>query len=204
MFSKPFSISVSIVSLFICFVSFKPVNASEERGLRIALVNVQKIEEKSSASKDMRKKILNKEEELRKELLKRKNELESNFKSLESKRAILSQSELQKKAQKLESDFQKLQIDEQKYGQIFEAAKMISFAEIQEYIKKATNKVASDKYDMVIPFGLAVYLNEDRFDDVTDKVISEMEKISKTVNYEKAYKQAKEQMEKMIQASKKK
>ena len=191
-----------ISSAVIGLSTFNIANA-DNKDVNIALVNIQKIEEDSSASKDMRKKMANKENELRQELLKRKNKLESDFKSLESKRAMLSTEELQKQAQKLEGDYQKLQIDEQKYGQIFEATKMIVFAEFQEYVKKATNKVANSKYDMVIPFGLALYVNDDKFDDITSKVVSEMEKISKTVNYEKAYKQAKEQMEKMMQSIKK-
>ena len=149
-----------ISSAVIGLSAFNKANA-DGKDVNIALVNIQKIEEDSSASKDMRKKMANKENELRQELLKRKNKLESDFKSLESKRSMLSTEELQKHAQKLEGDYQKLQIDEQKYGQIFEATKMIVFGEFQEYIKKATNKVANSKYDMVIPFGLALYVNDE-------------------------------------------
>ena len=169
---------VQFCLFFLVFSVFTNITNADDKDLKIAVVNIQKIEEKAKISQDMREKTINKEKEL-------------------------SSDELQKKAQKLELDYQKLQMDEKIFVQTLEASRMIVLSEVQDCIKKATNKVANDKYDMVIPTGMAIYINEDKFSNITDKVIDNMNKISKSVNYEKAYKQAKEQMDKIINSQKK-
>ena len=202
MFNKSLFISkLLFVSLFVGGIT--NIANADEKTLKIAVVNMQKLEDNALISKDMRQKLQTKEKELQQDLIKRKNKIENEFKSLESKRAILSQDELQKKVQKLEGDYQKLQIDEKIYGQTFETSKMITLSEVQDCVKKATNKIANDKYDMVLPLGFAIYINSGKFDDITDKVVDKMNGISKSVNYEKAYKQAKEQMDKLMQSSRK-
>ena len=202
MFNKSlFIFKLLFVSLFVGGMT--NIANADEKTLKIAVVNMQKLEDNALISKDMRQKLQTKEKELQQDLIKRKNKIENEFKSLESKRAILSQDELQKKVQKLEGDYQKLQIDEKIYGQTFETSKMITLSEVQDCVKKATNKIANDKYDMVLPLGFAIYINSGKFDDITDKVVDKMNGISKSVNYEKAYKQAKEQMDKLMQSSRK-
>ena len=202
MFNKSLFISkLLFVSLFVGGIT--NIANADEKTLKIAVVNMQKLEDNALISKDMRQKLQTKEKELQQALINRKNKIENEFKSLESKRAILSQDELQKKVQKLEGDYQKLQIDEKIYGQTFETSKMITLSEVQDCVKKATNKIANDKYDMVLPLGFAIYINSGKFDDITDKVVDKMNGISKSVNYEKAYKQAKEQMDKLMQSSRK-
>ena len=144
-----------------------------------------------------------KEQELQGDLVKRKNKIETEFKALESKRAVLSGDELQKKARKLEGDFQKLQVDEKVYTQAFDMARMYAMQELQTNLKKAVNKVA-DKYDLIIPSNLALYVNDDKFDNLTAKVIDKLNDISKTMPFDKFYKEAKEQVDKMIESQRKK
>ena len=156
------------------FVFALPINAfaGDNEKIKVAIVDLQKVEEGSLISKDLQKKMRSKEEELGKDLIKRKGKIEQEFKALEGKRAVLSGEELQKKAKKLESDFQKLQMDEKIYLQTFDIARNESLKVMQDNVKKAVNKVA-DNYDLVIPSNLALYVNTSKFDDLTSKVKNE-------------------------------
>ncbi|GEM_PF-6188646 len=185
------------------FVFALPLNVfADESGLKIGLVDMQKIENEALMAKDLQKKMKAKEEELGNDLVKRKNKIESEFKALEGKRAVLSGEELQKKAKKLEGDFQKLQMDEKVYMQVFDLTRMRAMQEIQDNLKKAVNKVA-DKYDMIVPSNLALYVNTSKFDDLTSKVIDKLNGISKSVSYDKFYKEAKEHVDELIESQKK-
>ena len=131
-----------------------------------------------------------------------KGKIEQEFKALEGKRAVLSGEELQKKAKKLESDFQKLQMDEKIYLQTFDIARNESLKVMQDNVKKAVNKVA-DNYDLVIPSNLALYINTSKFDDLTSKVVSKLNDIIKSVDFDKIFKEAKEQVDKIVEQQRK-
>ena len=74
---------------------------------------------------------------------------------------------------------------------------MIAIGEIQGDIRKAVNKVA-DKYDLILPANMALYINDRKYDDLTDKVLSQLNSMTKSVNYEKAFNKAKEQVEQIV------
>ena len=185
------------------FIFALPVNAfADDDKVKVAIVDLQKVEEGSLVSKDLQKKMRNKEEELGKDLIKRKGKIEQEFKALEGKRAVLSGEELQKKAKKLEGDFQKLQLDEKVYLQTFDLARGEALRVMQENVKKAVNKVA-DKYDLVIPSNLALYVNTSKFDDLTSKVVSKLNDIVKSIDFDKLFKEAKERVDKIVEQQRK-
>ena len=185
------------------FIFALPVNAfADDDKVKVAIVDLQKVEEGSLVSKDLQKKMRNKEEELGKDLIKRKGKIEQEFKALEGKRAVLSGEELQKKAKKLEGDFQKLQLDEKVYLQTFDLARGEALRVMQENVKKAVNKVA-DKYDLVIPSNLALYVNTSKFDDLTSKVVSKLNDIVKSIDFDKLFKEAKEHVDKIVEQQRK-
>ena len=187
-----------------CALFLVPViaNASEDSSLKIAVVNIQKLEQDTDISKDLQKKIAKKEKEVQENLLKKKNKLESDYKSIESKKAVLSREELEKKVRKLQEDAQKLDMDGKMAEQTFQLARLNVAQEIQEVMSKAVNKIADDKYDLVIPNAMALYINNKKFDDITSKVADKMDDIQKSVNFDKAFNKAKEQVEKMVKGGK--
>ena len=187
-----------------CALFLVPVvsNASDSNGLKIAIVNIQKLEQDTEISKDLQKKIIKKEKEIQENLMKKKNKLESDYKSIESKKAVLSREELEKKVRKLQEDAQKLDIDGKIAEQTFQMARLGVAQEIQEVMTKAVNKVADDKYDLVIPNATTLYINNRKFDDITSKVADKMDNIQKSVNFDKAFNNAKEQVEKMVKGGK--
>lgn len=191
--------SVLLKVFVITLVSVVPVKfAYSDEATKIAIVDLQKIEENSLVSKDLQVKIKNKEKNLHGEILKNRQKINNEFKALESKKAVLSGEELQRKAKELEVKYQKIQMQEKACEQAFEMARMMAIQDVQFSIRKAVNKVAG-KYDIVIPTSIALYIDENKFDNLTAEVLAKLNEISKTVNYDKFYKEAKDRVSKMLE-----
>lgn len=193
---------VRLLVLSLSFFLIPVVSQASGNIEKIAVVNMQKLEQDSAISKDLQKKISKKEKEIQENLLKKKNKLESDYKSIESKKAVLSREELEKKVRKLQEDAGKLDMEGKIMEQTFQFARMEVLQEIQGVVMKAVNKVSDDKYDMVIPTAMALYYNKSKFEDITSKVIDKMDDIQKSVNFDKSFNKAKEQVEKMAKGGK--
>lgn len=191
---------LAVFAFVFVFPISAPISFADEK--KIAVVDLQKIEQEALISKDLQKQMMSKEAEIGKNLTKRKSKIEQEFKTLESKRAVLSGEELQKRAKKLEGDFQKLQIDEKIYLQAFDLARVEALKNMQDNVKKAVNKVAG-KYDLIIPSNLALYVNTNSFDDLTSDVIKKLDGISKSVEFEKIFKEAKARVDEMVEEQRK-
>ena len=187
---------------FVCYVSLnvKKTNADD---LKIAIVDIQQIQEDAVVANDLKTKMQNKEQQLKKELLDRKDKIEQNYKSLEKERAVLSRSELEKKAKQFELEVQKLQFDENKYSQIFELSKIGALQVMQTELQKVVDTFV-DKYDMIVPANITLYYNKKKFTDLTNDVLSKLNKNIKTIDYEKSYKDAEKQFAKIINEQQKK
>ena len=186
---------------FVCYVSLnvKKTNADD---LKIAIVDIQQIQEDAVVANDLKTKMQKKEQQLKKELLDRKDKIEQNYKSLEKERAVLSRSELEKKAKQFELEVQKLQFDENKYSQIFELSKIGALQVMQTELQKVVDTFV-DKYDMIVPANITLYYNKKKFTDLTSDVLAKLNKNIKTIDYEKAYKDAEKQFTKIISEQKK-
>ena len=186
---------------FVCYVSLN-VKKSNADDLKIAIVDIQQIQEDAVVANDLKTKMQNKEQQLKKELLDRKDKIEQNYKSLEKERAVLSRSELEKKAKQFELEVQKLQFDENKYSQIFELSKIGALQVMQTELQKVVDTFV-DKYDMIVPANITLYYNKKKFTDLTNDVLSKLNKNIKTIDYEKSYKDAEKQFTKIISEQKK-
>ena len=187
---------------FVCYVSLN-VKKSNADDLKIAIVDIQQIQEDAVVANDLKTKMQNKEQQLKKELLDRKDKIEQNYKSLEKERAVLSRSELEKKAKQFELEVQKLQFDENKYSQIFELSKIGALQVMQTELQKVVDTFV-DKYDMIVPANITLYYNKKKFTDLTSDVLSKLNKNIKTIDYEKSYKDAEKQFAKIISEQQKK
>ena len=186
---------------FVCYVSLN-VKKSNADDLKIAIVDIQQIQEDAVVANDLKTKMQKKEQQLKKELLDRKDKIEQNYKSLEKERAVLSRSELEKKAKQFELEVQKLQFDENKYSQIFELSKIGALQVMQTELQKVVDTFV-DKYDMIVPANITLHYNKKKFPDFTSDVLSKLNKNIKTIDYEKAYKDAEKQFAKIISEQKK-
>ena len=187
---------------FVCYVSVN-VKKSNADDLKIAIVDIQQIQEDAVVANDLKTKMQKKEQQLKKGLLDRKDKIEQNYKSLEKERAVLSRSELEKKAKQFELEVQKLQFDENKYSQIFELSKIGALQVMQTELQKVVDTFV-DKYDMIVPANITLYYNKKKFTDLTSDVLSKLNKNIKTIDYEKSYKDAEKQFAKIINEQQKK
>ncbi len=188
-------VAVSAIS----FSGYIADSKSSYADVKMAIVDMQKIEEEAKLSKDLIKKMQVKENVLRNDLMKRKSKVENDYRNLESKRSVLSREELEKSAKNLESDVQQLQRDEQVYSQTFDLSRVIALQEVQGYVQQAVGNYASD-YDLIIPLNVVLHANKSKFDDITSKVLEKLNDISTTVDYEKAFKEAKEQVQSAVKS----
>ena len=193
-----------VYSLVVAFVGYVGLNVKKSNAddLKIAIVDIQQIQEDAVVANDLKTKMQKKEQQLKKELLDRKDKIEQNYKSLEKERAVLSRSELEKKAKQFELEVQKLQFDENKYSQIFELSKIGALQVMQTELQKVVDTFV-DKYDMIVPANITLYYNKKKFPDLTSDVLSKLNKNIKTIDYEKAYKDAEKQFTKIISEQKK-
>ena len=191
----------SLLVAFVCYVSLN-VKKSNADDLKIAIVDIQQIQEEAVVANDLKTKMQKKEQQLKKELLDRKDKIEQNYKSLEKERAVLSRSELEKKAKQFELEVQKLQFDENKYSQIFELSKLGALQVMQTELQKVVDTFV-EKYDMIVPANITLYYNKKKFTDLTSDVLSKLNKNVKTIDYEKSYKDAEKQFTKIISEQKK-
>ena len=185
---------------FVCYISLN-VHSSNADELKIAVIDIQQIQENATVANDLKTKMQKKEQQLKKELLSRKDKIEQNYKSLEKERAVLSRSELEKKAKQFELEVQRLQFDENKYSQIFELSKIGALQVIQTELQKVVDTFA-DKYDMIVPANITLYYNKKKFTDLTSDVLLKLNKNIKTIDYEKAYKGAEKQFTEIISKQK--
>ena len=183
-------VAVSAIS----FSGYIADSKSSYADVKMAIVDMQRIEEEAKLSKDLIKKMQVKENVLRNDLMKRKSKVENDYRNLESKRSVLSREELEKSAKNLESDVQQLQRDEQVYSQTFDLSRVIALQEVQGYVQQAVGNYSSE-YDLIIPLNVVLHANKNKFDDITAKVLERLNDISTTVDYEKAFKEAKEQVQ---------
>lgn len=193
----------TLISLSV-FCLLSSIAKSDDKNIfRVAVVDSQQIDRDSLISKDLQTKSIAKEKNLHEILSKRQTKITNDAKSLESKRAMLTGEELQKKAIALENEYKKLQIDEQMYAKKFELARMYCIKDIRDTLMKATNKVSAGKYDLVIPQETVFYVDASNVKNITKEVVSAMNSISKTVNFDKAYQQADSEINKMFEAQNK-
>jgi Skp family chaperone for outer membrane proteins len=171
--------------------------SADTASLKIGFVDLAKIEEGSLAVRDLNKQIQEKESVLKKQLLSRKNTIESRNKELEKQSSVIARDVLEKKAKDIEEEYTLLQIDERMYSQVLELSKVKSLQAIQESIKIAANDISQD-YDIVLTSQSVLYIKDQKFDNLTldliDKLNRSTRKVDFNANFDKIIKEAKTSM----------
>jgi Skp family chaperone for outer membrane proteins len=175
-----------ILFLSLLFVTKNIASASE---MKIAVVDLMKIEENSLIVKDMMKKFNAQESKLRNILEDKKKSLEEQYKNLEAKKSVLSRESLESQVREIEKNFLDLQKEEKVYSQTLEITKMTLLQTVQQDVKYAVEKVAnSEEYDMIISSSALLYLNHKKVNDITPDVIDALNNKTKTVDFDAVYK----------------
>jgi len=187
---------------FICVIfATTTVNSAKIFASDIAIVDVQKVFESSNIAKKVKEQINNKEKMIQKNLLDRKNKLEDKFKSLETKRSVLSTAELQQKAKELESEYQTLQMDGGIYTEALNLTKAYAYETIKNRINSSAKKIANDKknkYDLVISNEFVFYYKSNQVANITNDVINRMNTNTETININDIYEKTEKDIRKKI------
>ena len=196
-----FALNFICVIFAIANVNSVKVFASDKNENNIAIVDVQKVFESSNIAEKVKKQIDNKEKMIQKNLLDRKKKLEDDFKSLESKRSILSTAELQQKAKRLESEYQTLQMDGGIYTEALTLTKAYAYETIKNRINSSAKEIANDKknkYNLVISNEFVFYYKSNQVANITNDVINRMNKNKEAININDIYKKTEEDIRKKI------
>jgi Skp family chaperone for outer membrane proteins len=178
------------INLIFCLsLLFAVTNIASASEMKIAVVDLMKIEENSLIVKDMMKKFNAQETKLRNILEDQKKSLEEKYKNLEAKKSVLSRESLESQVREIEKNFLDLQKEEKIYSQTLEVTKMTLLQTVQQDVKYAVEKVANnDEYDMIISSSALLYLNHKKVNDITPDVLDALNNKSKTVDFDTVYK----------------
>ena len=113
--------------------------------------------------------------EYQKEVTKKQNDLESEQKTIEGKKTILSKDGFEKEVQKFEKKVDDLKTYVDRKQNSLKKASMESMSKVNEIIKEIIADIAKDKnYEVIIPASQTVFFNETL--DISEEVLKKLDK----------------------------
>ncbi len=149
-------------------------NAFADDEVRIATIDLEKIQSSSLVVNDVVKQIKAKEKEIQDKMSKEQKDLISKHKEIQEKQSVMSQEILKKKIDALQKQEQSMQEKMRLNGYVMESARMEVLQKIiPNYIRSATAKVAKKEYDIVMPVN-SVFFVSSNIEDITPDVLSKL------------------------------
>lgn len=168
--SKKFITLKFFTITLISVISINNANASN-----IAILDLEKIIKESKAMKDIQGKVNKKQDEYQKEVSKKQHDLESEQKTIEGKKTILSKDGFEKEVQKFEKKVDDLKTYVDRKQNSLKKASMESMSKVNEIIKEIIADIAKDKnYEVIIPASQTVFFNEAL--DISEEVLKKLDK----------------------------
>jgi len=164
----------------VAFASASQLSAADLPTPKIAVVDVQQILDKSTATEGVKKEIEKRRAEIQKEMTGYENELRKKDQELAEQQKTLSEKEFAQKRQDFEkrvAEIQmKLEVLKIQLEQAFDSARQ----EVYQAFLKSSDKVKSDVGANMVLYKEQVVLADNNF-DVTEKVLSTLNKDLPTV-----------------------
>ena len=174
------------------FFSFH-LSFAENAHIKIGFIDISKIENNSLAISDLKKKMSQKEDEIKGTLLESKKSIETRYQDLQSKQAVFSRDVIEQRAKEIENDYILLQQQEKLSVQAMEIAKMQTLSAIQDEIKVISKNLDSD-YDIILTNQSVIYVSKNII-DLTESVLAKLNKTIKEVEFFKLFDQIKKEGE---------
>lgn len=160
---KSFIAIITIISLF----SFN-ANAGS-----IAVLDVEKIVQESSAMRYIQKKVSEKQKEYQTEIDREQTKLESLQKKLESKKSILSESAFEKEAKKFEEEVNQLKDNVNKKQVTLKEASIDGMKIVNDEIKDIIANLSEEKnIDLIVPAGQTLFYKDAL--DISEEVLKRL------------------------------
>lgn len=157
--------------IFLTAVFFSSVTFAE--GVKIGIVDLQKIMQTSSDMKAIQEKLEKEFKPRRDVIVANETELKKNIDKFKRDNAVMSQTERKNLEKKIAESQQKFEKEGQQYQQELSTAHNKEMEQFYSKIRAAISKIAErDKYDVVLQKDAAPFSAERL--DVTSKVLQEM------------------------------
>lgn len=166
-----------IIALTMCACLLGSGVAPAQAEVKIGIVNIQDVLEKSEPGQSVMAEFKGKADEVRKELEKRKNELEKLRGEMEKQSLVLSQDAKQDK----ELEFKRKVRDYQDYVQVTQRNLQVENDKLSKPIMETLGEVLKDfgkknKFTMIVDMKTPGVVYTDEANDVTKQVILELNK----------------------------
>jgi Skp family chaperone for outer membrane proteins len=161
-------ILISFLAIFALFMT----NANADG---IGVLDVEQIVKESVAMRDIQKKVTKKQEEYQAEVTKKQKSLESEQKSIESKKNILSKEALEKKVTEFEKKVEELKEFVDKKQNNLKKASLDGMSKVNDEIKDIISEIAKEKdLDLIVPSSQALFYKDEL--DISEDVLKRLNK----------------------------
>jgi outer membrane protein len=146
---------------------------------KIAVIDINEIFQKSSAGISINNEIKQKQEALKKDIIKKQEALQERKKNLIQQKNTLSKDGYQKKEENIQADFISLQKEIKEKTDSLEKEYFQKLEKINTNLNQVTEKYSKEKnIDLIIQNTQVVYKSE-MTPDITQDILSELNKITK-------------------------
>lgn len=149
---------------------------------RIAIVDMQKVEKDSVAVKALLVDLEKKEKYYQDLIKKMENDINNKREEIESKRSIWSSQKIEDERKKVENMINDYQSKVANFANNMDSIKNSALNEINAVMKDVIGDIGKDQnFDIVIPSNILMYYG-DNVSDITDSVVSKLNKKIKKVD----------------------
>lgn len=149
--------------------------ARAEEAVKVAVVDIQKIVQESTATKDIQKQIEKKKNEFQASINKQEESLMKQDQELSKQKASLSADKFEEKRKEFKTKVAQTQRDVQKKRAQLESAYADALAKVQKSVLEIIKGMASDKgFTLALPSSQVLYYHGTM--DISDEVLEKLNK----------------------------
>lgn len=146
---------------------------------KIAIIVMEKLQEKSEALKDLNAKLTKQKAIYESEIAAKATALQKNLANVKDSKAKSKGTQ----TKQIEQEFVDMQNEAREKGEILEIARSDSLEKINDKVKEIVSDIAKqEKYQLVLSSGSLFYYPDDYENDITDDVVKQLNKKMSTVD----------------------
>ena len=185
---------MKIILMFCIFYAASCIANAGEYGTKFAVVNMQKIEQKSDHIKDLAGKISDKRKKHYDEFQKIEKSITKDVEDLKTKASILSSDKIKKEEMEIQKKIDIYSKKNQQQSKVFEIAEAMILKKLNDCMLKQVSEISKkNHYDFVFQSSNIVYYS-DNIIDITDSVIEKFDDTKCKIDISENFKQAEKEV----------
>ncbi|MBI1275430.1 hypothetical protein GC177_05605 [bacterium] len=153
--------------------SAAPVQAAAQQGAGVAVLNLKKIMDESTATKSIRSQIEKKSDEYKKSIAKDEERLRARDKELAEKRSTMSAEAFEKERRNFQAELQKVQLDVQKKRVQLDRAYGEALGKVNDVVSGIVKDMAKENgFAITFPASQIIFYAD--FLDITNEVLKRL------------------------------